>query len=103
MRFEDINTSSVLAANLAQPTFIGGEYVAGDERRSHRSGSADLWWSTPISPMVFQDATFNQQTRVVEIEMEEICYLGLSDIYSGPKLRFCCGDFGISIRIRLER
>ncbi|MEK9739051.1 MAG: hypothetical protein VW438_04895, partial [Euryarchaeota archaeon] len=40
MRFQDINTTSVLAANLAQPNFIGGQYVAGNDGESGVTGQA---------------------------------------------------------------
>ena len=60
MTFTDINTSSVLTTNLAQPTFIGGEYVAGNDAESDVGGSAvQIYGSgTHISPLVMDSPSF---------------------------------------------
>jgi len=63
--FQDINTTSVLATNLAQPTFIGGEYVAGNDDESGVTGQAVQVYGggTPISPMVFEGASFEATNK----------------------------------------
>lgn len=65
MVFEDINTTSVLATNLAQPTFIGGEYIAGNDGESGVTGQAVQIYGggTPISPMVFEGASFQATSK----------------------------------------
>lgn len=65
MKFNDINTTSVLATNLAQPTFIGGEYVAGNDERSGVTGQAVQVYGggTPISPMIFEGASFQSTNK----------------------------------------
>jgi hypothetical protein len=60
MRFTNINTSSVLTTNLAQPTFEGGTYVAGNDDKSGVGGSAvQIYGSgTQISPLVMNSPFF---------------------------------------------
>ena len=60
MRFTNINTSSVLTTNLAQPTFEGGTYVAGNDGKSGVGGSAvQIYGSgTQISPLVMNSPFF---------------------------------------------
>ncbi|DAC64589.1 MAG TPA: hypothetical protein D7I02_00050, partial [Candidatus Poseidoniales archaeon] len=60
MRFTNINTSSVLTTNLAQPIFEGGTYVAGSDEKSGVGGSAvQIYGSgTQISPLVMNSPFF---------------------------------------------
>ena len=60
MRFTNINTSSVLTTNLAQPTFEGGTYVAGSDDKSGVGGSAvQIYGSgTQISPLIMNSPFF---------------------------------------------
>ena len=60
MRFTNINTSSVLTTNLAQPIFEGGTYVAGNDDQSGVGGSAvQIYGSgTQISPLVMNSPFF---------------------------------------------
>ena len=56
MEFSDINTTSVLTTNLAQPRFVGGEYVVGSDDSSGVRGSAvQIYGSgTPITPLTLE-------------------------------------------------
>ena len=56
MEFSDINTTSVLTTNLAQPRFIGGEYVVGSDDTSGVRGSAvQIYGSgTPVTPLILE-------------------------------------------------
>jgi hypothetical protein len=60
IRFTNINTSSVLTTNLAQPIFEGGTYVAGNDGKSGVGGSAvQIYGSgTQISPLVMNSPFF---------------------------------------------
>ena len=101
MRFSDINTTSVLAANLAQPTFIGGEYVAGNDDESGVTGQAVQIYGggTPISPMIFKDATFQSTNKGCGNRDG-----GRSAIWASQTFirvqnsQVISGDFGLSIR-----
>ena len=60
MRFSNINTSSVLTTNLAQPIFEGGTYVAGNDGKSGVGGSAvQIYGSgTQITPLKMNSPFF---------------------------------------------
>ena len=60
MRFTNVNTSSVLTTNLAQPIFEGGTYVAGSDEKSGVGGSAvQIYGSgTQISPLIMNSPFF---------------------------------------------
>ena len=60
MRFTNINTSSVLTTNLAQPIFNGGSYIAGNDAKSSVYGSAiSVYGSgTSVSPLVMNSPFF---------------------------------------------
>ena len=60
LEFTDINTTSVLTTNLAQPRFVGGEYVVGTDDESEVRGSAVQIYSsgTPITPLVLESPVF---------------------------------------------
>ena len=57
--FTDINTSSVLTTNLAQPTFNGGNFVVGNDESRSIVGSAIQVYSSgsSVSPFVLSDIT----------------------------------------------
>ena len=59
IEFTDINTSSLLTTNLAQPRLIGGEYTVGNDDESNVGGSAvQIYGSgTPVTPLIFQSPT----------------------------------------------
>jgi len=101
MTFEDINTTSVLATNLAQPRFIGGEYVAGNDGESGVTGQAVQIYGggTPVSPMTFESATFQSTQngcgnrdggRAAVWASQTFLRIDNSEVESG--------DFGFSIR-----
>jgi len=56
IEFTNINTTSVLTTNLAQPHFIGGEYVVGTDDSSGVRGSAVQIYSsgTPVTPLILE-------------------------------------------------
>ena len=101
MVFNDINTTSVLATNLAQPRFIGGDYIAGNDAESDVTGQAVQIYGggTPISPMVFEDARFTSTNngcgrrdggRAAIWASQTFIEIDGSEVASG--------DFGFSIR-----
>jgi len=57
LSFNQINTSSVLTTNLAQPTFNGGEFVVGtDESRSIVGAALQIYSSgSSVSPFALSD------------------------------------------------
>ncbi|HJM13745.1 MAG TPA: right-handed parallel beta-helix repeat-containing protein [Candidatus Thalassarchaeaceae archaeon] len=59
LEFSDINTSSVLTTNLAQPTFNGGNFIAGnDESRSIVGPAIQIYSSgSSVSPFLISDIT----------------------------------------------
>jgi len=52
--FQDIASSSVLTTGLAQPQFVGGEYIVGNDEDSGVDGPAVQIYSsgTPITPLI---------------------------------------------------
>lgn len=56
IEFTNINTTSVLTTNLAQPRFVGGEYVVGTDDSSGVRGSAVQIYSsgTPVTPLILE-------------------------------------------------
>ena len=59
LEFNDINTSSILTTNLAQPTFNGGNFVVGNDESRDIVGPALQIYSSgsSISPFVLSDIT----------------------------------------------
>ena len=101
MTFSDVNTSSVLATNLAQPTFIGGEYVAGNDGESGVTGQAVQVYGggTPASPMIFRDATFQSTNRGCSNQDGGRSAIWASQTFIKVERSFFIGgDFGLSIR-----
>ena len=60
MSFSNINTSSVLTTNLAQPIFVDGTYIAGNDQKSGVGGSAvQIYGSgTQVTPLVMNSPLF---------------------------------------------
>ena len=56
IEFTDINTTSLLTTNLAQPRLIGGEYTVGTDDESDVRGSAVQIYSsgTPVTPLILE-------------------------------------------------
>ncbi len=101
MTFEDINTTSVLATNLAQPTFLGGEYIAGNDGESGVTGQAVQIYGggTPISPMIFEDATFHSTMKGCGNRDGGRAAIWASQTFLEIReSEVASGDFGFSIR-----
>jgi len=60
IEFTNVNTSSLLTTNLAQPTLVGGEYTVGNDEASDVRGSAVQIYSsgTPVTPLTLDSPTF---------------------------------------------
>ena len=60
IEFTDINTTSLLTTNLAQPRLIGGEYTVGTDDESDVRGSAVQIYSsgTPVTPLILESPNF---------------------------------------------
>ena len=101
LEFIDVNTSSVLTTNLAQPKFLGGDFVVGSDTEGNVIGSALQIYSSgsSINPFELKDITLSgtnngcqpqangRPTIWIEQSFVEI---ENADIESG--------DFGITLR-----
>ena len=101
MEFTDVNTSSVLTTNLAQPRFIGGEYVVGNDDESGVDGSAVQIYSsgTPVTPLIMDSPTLvgtdrgcGQRDGGRPTVWVQDAFIEIDDA------DISVGDFGISLR-----
>ena len=101
MEFTDVNTSSVLTTNLAQPRFIGGEYVVGNDGESGVDGSAVQIYSsgTPVTPLIMDSPTLvgtdrgcGQRDGGRPTVWVQDAFIEIDDA------DISVGDFGISLR-----
>ena len=101
IQFTDINTTSVLTTNLAQPRFVGGDYVVGNDEQSGVRGSAVQIYSsgTPITPLILEspnligtDVGCSQQAPARPAVWAQDTFIEISDA------SIEIGDYGISLR-----
>ncbi len=101
IEFTDINTTSVLTTNLAQPRFIGGEYVVGNDDSSGVRGSAVQIYSsgTPVTPLILESPTLvgtdvgcGQNAPARPAVWAQDTFIDISDA------NVDVGDYGISLR-----
>jgi len=101
MTFENIATTSVLATNLAQPLFIGGEYIAGNDVEEDVAGQSVQVYGggTPISPMIFRDSVFHSTNNGCGQRDGGRSAIWASETFIRIEdSAVASGDFGFSIR-----
>ena len=101
MEFVDINSSSVLTTGLAQPQFIGGQYIVGNDDESGVDGPAVQIYSsgTPITPLIMSSPELvgsdngcgNNAGGKPTVWVED-AFIEIDDAEIG------IGDYGISLR-----
>ena len=101
MEFIDINSSSVLTTGLAQPEFIGGQYIVGNDDESGVDGPAVQIYSsgTPITPLIMSSPDLvgsdngcgNNAGGKPTVWVED-AFIEIDDAEIGV------GDYGISLR-----
>ena len=101
MEFVDINSSSVLTTGLAQPEFIGGQYIVGNDDESGVDGPAVQIYSsgTPITPLIMSSPELvgsdngcgNNAGGKPTVWVED-AFIEIDDAEIG------IGDYGISLR-----
>ena len=64
LKFQGINTTSVLALNLATPTFIGGEFVNGDDETDVAGQGVQIYGAgTSFTPVVMNSPVFTGSSK----------------------------------------
>ena len=64
LKFQGINTTSVLALNLATPTFIGGEFVNGDDETEVAGQGVQIYGAgTSFTPVVMNSPIFTGSSK----------------------------------------
>ena len=101
MEFIDISSSSVLTTGLAQPEFIGGQYIVGNDDESGVDGPAVQIYSsgTPITPLIMSSPDLvgsdngcgNNAGGKPTVWVED-AFIEIDDAEIGV------GDYGISLR-----
>ena len=102
LEFTDINTSSVLTTNLAQPTFNGGSFVVGNDASRSIVGSALQIYASgsSVSPFTLTDFTLDAGTNNGCGNRDG----GRSAIWSEQSFividnaQIAAGDFGIGLK-----
>ena len=100
LEFTDINTTSVLTTNLAQPRFVGGEYVVGTDDESEVRGSAVQIYSsgTPITPLVLESPVFYGTNVGCDRFAPSRPALWAEDTFIEIDGATAVGDYGLSMR-----
>ena len=100
IEFTDINTSSLLTSNLAQPRLIGGEYTVGNDDESNVGGSAvQIYGSgTPVTPLIFQSPTLIGTNVGCSRQAPSRPVIWAEDTFIEIDSADSTGDYGISMQ-----
>jgi len=100
IEFTDINTSSLLTTNLAQPRLIGGEYTVGNDDESNVGGSAvQIYGSgTPVTPLIFQSPTLIGTNVGCSRQAPSRPVIWAEDTFIEIDSADSTGDYGISMQ-----
>jgi len=100
IEFTDINTSSLLTTNLAQPRLLGGEYTVGNDDESNVGGSAVQIYSsgTPVTPLIFQSPTLIGTNVGCSRQAPSRPVIWAEDTFIEIDSADSTGDYGISMQ-----
>jgi len=100
IEFTDINTSSLLTTNLAQPRLIGGEYTVGNDDESNVGGSAvQIYGSgTPVTPLIFESPTLIGTNVGCSRQAPSRPVIWAEDTFIEIDGADATGDYGISMQ-----
>jgi hypothetical protein len=100
IEFTDINTTSLLTTNLAQPRLIGGEYTVGNDDESNVGGSAvQIYGSgTPVTPLIFESPTLIGTNVGCSRQAPSRPVIWAEDTFIEINGATSTGDYGISMQ-----
>ena len=101
LEFNDVNTSSVLTTNLAQPKFIGGEFIVGSDGEGDVIGSALQIYSSgsSINPFQLKDITLSGTNNGCQPQDDGRPTIWIEQSFVEiENAEIESGDFGISLR-----
>ena len=100
IEFTNINTTSLLTTNLAQPRLLGGEYTVGTDDASNVRGSAiQIYGSgTPVTPLILQSPDFIGTNVGCSRQAPSRPAVWAEDTFIDIDSASVAGDYGISMR-----
>ena len=100
IEFTDINTTSLLTTNLAQPHLVGGEFTVGTDDESNVRGSAiQIYGSgTPVTPLILDSPEFIGTNVGCSRQAPSRPAVWAEDTFIEVDDASLSGDYGISMR-----